>query len=1283
MIYTAAYGNAAKVLTLFGSADATASDVLYKITNAWQDESNPDNKGTDISFFDAETGSKLGDMYVNQGSWFDNGEKILSTNIGFNSMDANGDWQWLGGSWTNYDSDGDLRDSGSNSRTTVEYSTVTAPSGLTLPGGITLVDATEIIVESGSNTWTDPQGETFSSENTRYYTEVDGDQIFLWETQTQNGITTAYDSTWTQVGKSQASLDSLTAVAAESSVEDIADNAASLVSLFGSDIKFLLVNEWADQQNTDNSGKEYGIFDSSGLKLGSMNVNKGSWTDNGTNEKVLSTNVGFNTIDANGEWQWLGGSWKNYDSESGDLRDSGSNTRATEAVDAAFLADVPTELVSTLEGYSSVVVETGSNTWKDPAGESRTSTFTRYFTDDDRDQEFLGGTETQDGVTRTVDGSWNQLGQPTVNTSELLTIGVAVVDGVEVDTYGDTYGNAAKVLELFGAADATASDILYKITNAWQDESNPDNKGTDISFFDAETGSKLGDMYVNQGSWFDNGEKILSTNIGFNSMDANGDWQWLGGSWTNYDSDGDLRDSGSNSRTTVEYSTVTAPSGLTLPGGITLVDATEIIVESGSNTWTDPQGETFSSENTRYYTEVDGDQIFLWETQTQNGITTAYDSTWTQVGKSQASLDSLTAVAAESSVEDIADNAASLVSLFGSDIKFLLVNEWADQQNTDNSGKEYGIFDSSGLKLGSMNVNKGSWTDNGTNEKVLSTNVGFNTIDANGEWQWLGGSWKNYDSESGDLRDSGSNTRATEAVDAAFLADVPTELVSTLEGYSSVVVETGSNTWKDPAGESRTSTFTRYFTDDDRDQEFLGGTETQDGVTRTVDGSWNQLGQPTVNTSELLTIGVAVVDGVEVDTYGDTYGNAAKVLELFGAADATASDILYKITNAWQDESNPDNKGTDISFFDAETGSKLGDMYVNQGSWFDNGEKILSTNIGFNSMDANGDWQWLGGSWTNYDSDGDLRDSGSNSRTTVEYSTVTAPSGLTLPGGITLVDATEIIVESGSNTWTDPQGETFSSENTRYYTEVDGDQIFLWETQTQNGITTAYDSTWTQVGKSQASLDSLTAVAAESSVEDIADNAASLVSLFGSDIKFLLVNEWADQQNTDNSGKEYGIFDSSGLKLGSMNVNKGSWTDNGTNEKVLSTNVGFNTIDANGEWQWLGGSWKNYDSESGDLRDSGSNTRATEAVDAAFLADVPTELVSTLEGYSSVVVETGSNTWKDPAGESRTSTFTRYFTDDDRDQEFLGGTETQDGVTRTVDGSWNQLGQPSVDTSDY
>jgi hypothetical protein len=158
----------------------------------------------------------------------------------------------------------------------VAYSTLTAPSGLTLPDGVTLEAATEIIVEAGSNTWVDPQGKSFSSENTRYFVEVGSDetgyeQIYLWETQTRNGVTTAYDSNWNQVGKPQADPTQLKALtdAVDGAYQEIADSAVSLNLLFGDGFKFLLVNTWEDSEN-GNIGKEYSIFDSAGAKLGTM-----------------------------------------------------------------------------------------------------------------------------------------------------------------------------------------------------------------------------------------------------------------------------------------------------------------------------------------------------------------------------------------------------------------------------------------------------------------------------------------------------------------------------------------------------------------------------------------------------------------------------------------------------------------------------------------------------------------------------------------------------------------------------------------------------------------------------------------------------------------------------------------------------------------------------------------------------------------------------------------------------------------------------------------------------
>ena len=135
-------------------------------------------------------------------------------------------------------------------------------------------------------------------------------------------MTTAYDSNWNKVGKPQASLDALTALEnASGSDQGVVDSDASLELLFGDNLYFLLVNTWQDAQN-GNSGKEYSIFDSAGSKLGTMNVNEGSWTDDRTGEEYRSSNIGFNSIDENGNWERLGGSWKNYDSD-GDLRDSG------------------------------------------------------------------------------------------------------------------------------------------------------------------------------------------------------------------------------------------------------------------------------------------------------------------------------------------------------------------------------------------------------------------------------------------------------------------------------------------------------------------------------------------------------------------------------------------------------------------------------------------------------------------------------------------------------------------------------------------------------------------------------------------------------------------------------------------------------------------------------------------------------------------------------------------------------------------------------------------------
>ena len=583
------------------------------------------------------------------------------------------------------------------------------------------------------------------------------------------------------------------------------------------------------------------------------------------------------------------------------------------------------------------------------------------------------------------------------------------------------------MLELFGGE--AVSDIFFKVTNTWQDEENTDNKGTEVSFFNSD-GIKIGNMHVNSSSWMDGDNKILSTNIGFNEIEENGNWgDWLGGSWTNYDSqntsdtsDDELRDSGSNSRVTKEISAVTLPAGITVADTVS-----EIVVETGTNRWVDPQGKESTSDFTRYFVETTDQMTFLGGTETQNDITRIYDGDWQQLSQT----------AEIGNLKDISDatytyaNAAKVLELFGgeavSDIFFKVTNTWQDEENTDNKGTEVSFFNSDGIKIGNMHVNSSSWMDG--DNKILSTNIGFNEIEENGNWgDWLGGSWTNYDSQNtsdtsdDELRDSGSNSRVTKEISAVTLPAG----ITVADTVSEIVVETGTNRWVDPQGKESTSDFTRYFVKSDENGEtFLGGTETQNDITRIYDGDWQQLSQ---------TAEIGNLKDISDATY--TYANAAKVLELFGGE--AVSDIFFKVTNTWQDEENTDNKGTEVSFFNSD-GIKIGNMHVNSSSWMDGDNKILSTNIGFNEIEENGNWgDWLGGSWTNYDSqntsdtsDDELRDSGSNSRVTKEISAVTLPTGITVADTVS-----EIVVETGTNRWVDPQGKESTSDFTRYFVET-------------------------------------------------------------------------------------------------------------------------------------------------------------------------------------------------------------------------------------------------------
>ncbi|MBV5310135.1 hypothetical protein, partial [Chromatium okenii] len=476
-------------------------------------------------------------------------------------------------------------------------------------------DALNIIKEDG--TWTKSRA---SSPDSSYSYNYDNSGKFTGGIKKQNGVTYTYDKDWV-ITKTELALPTLT-----KELDELA------FKLFGS--ASYQTTTWTDS-STGNSGSNTSYFDQVTKKLiGSSNSNSNAWTDSITSQKMVSTNESYATIDKDNNLQWAGSSWKNFDSkgtlDTADdvLRDSGSytylRTQDTTKSEPANI-DLNGDGVKggTLEKSISVFKDIGSNSWTDSKNNSMNSDYTRYYT---LDQTFLGGTETRDGVTTTWDKDWKVVSQKVITTS---------LPKITDASY--TYDNKDAIFKLFANNDKTAS-IYYKQTNSWVDAQSG-NSGKEISFFD-QTGNKLGTEYFNNNSWIDQGttHKILSSNLNYNTIDASGKWQWLGSSWKNVDTmntdtttDDVVRDSGTNLR--VQILKTSEPVDIDLDGNGTKGDASissiSVLVEDGSNSWTDPQGNKIDTVYTRYFKLGENNaQTFLGGTETRDGVTTTWDKDW-------------------------------------------------------------------------------------------------------------------------------------------------------------------------------------------------------------------------------------------------------------------------------------------------------------------------------------------------------------------------------------------------------------------------------------------------------------------------------------------------------------------------------------------------------------------------------------------------------------------------------------------------------------------------------
>ena len=201
------------------------------------------------------------------------------------------------------------------------------------------------------------------------------------------------------------------------------------------------------------------------------------------------------------------------------------------------------------------------------------------------DWNHLGGYEVIDGETVQYNANWER-GAVKIDASGLSALAADITDGAAYEV------TLEKAYVLY-VTNTSSTNVVYKVNSNTYDWGTE----TEISYIDSDTGAVVGSSRTNVNTWEDwQGNTITSTNTNFN--DAN--WEWLGSSFEEKNSDGDVTGSGSNFPAVVTQGTdawtalvaeFTWLDNLTADN-LTYTDydgnsqtATSVRVETGSNTW--------------------------------------------------------------------------------------------------------------------------------------------------------------------------------------------------------------------------------------------------------------------------------------------------------------------------------------------------------------------------------------------------------------------------------------------------------------------------------------------------------------------------------------------------------------------------------------------------------------------------------------------------------------------------------------------------------------------------
>ena len=345
----------------------------------------------------------------------------------------------------------------------------------------------------------------------------------------------------------------------------------------------------------------------------------------------------------------------------------------------------------------------------------------------DTNNNFLGGTEVDGGLTYTITSDWVREGG-TMDTSALAALkvkdGVSGVDleGVPSSFTFDDSGTTAAYRE------KTFEDINYG--------------GKEYSYFNA-SGEKLGHSYEFTDSW--SGEKVTD----FNDKDYN----WLGNIRVKTD----------------EYKNVYSRSDDTTAG-----TSTEVNTRS---TWDSSNSAWVVSETSTYVFNLNTGEL-VSGTETRSGVTTVYGANWS-VEKSSADVSALTEISSTDLAAHLGNSNVALEDIytFTATVNGSSVTKGykSEQQFTDPYGggtnTDTTYYNAAGEEIGSSNAYSGSY---GSGANFNDTN--YNHLgDYNSQDTWSNSFFKIPTTDSGGNvtgkteyrveKDSGSNGFTREFVE--------------------------------------------------------------------------------------------------------------------------------------------------------------------------------------------------------------------------------------------------------------------------------------------------------------------------------------------------------------------------------------------------------------------------------------------------------------------------------------------------------------------------------------